>query len=300
MKEDYIKRINNIFLFIDQNLDQELTLEIIANVGFYSPFHLHRIFKAITNETVNEYITRKRIEKTASVLLHKREITITELCLQCGFNSNSSFTRTFKKFYGISPTEFRKSNPNKYSKIRQVESKNGQGSALSEEYICNISNHQNWIKMEAKIEIKELPKLDLAFVTQIGHKGMQNAYSKLIKWATPKGLLENEDLKAVTIYHDSFKITEPDKVRMSACISLKEKIEISGEIGLTTLEKGKFIVGHFEIGLNEFEKSWSGLYIWMNEKGYKKADRNPYEIYYNNFNEHPEKFSIVDFCIPIE
>ena len=300
MKEDYIKRINNIFLFIDENLDQELNLETIANIGFYSPFHLHRIFKAITNETINEYITRKRIEKTASILLHKREITISQLSLQYGFNSNSSFTRTFKKFYGISPTEFRKSNPNKFSKIGKVESKNGQEIRILEEYICNINNHKNWIKMKAKIEIKEMPKLDLAFITQIGHNGMENAYDKLIKWATPKGLLENENLKVVTIYHDSFKITEPDKVRMSACISLKEKVKVTGEIGLTTIEKGKFIVGHFEIRINEFEKSWNSLFIWMNENGYKKADRNPYEIYYNNFNEHPEKISIVDFCIPIE
>ncbi|RVT71734.1 AraC family transcriptional regulator [Flavobacterium sufflavum] len=300
MKEDYIKRINNILIFIDVNLDQELNLETIANIGFYSPFHLHRIFKAITNETINEYITRKRIEKTASILLHKREISISELSLQYGFNSNSSFTRTFKKFYGISPTEFRKSNPYKFSKIGKVESKNGEERGILEEYICNINNHKNWIKMKAKIEIKEMPKLDLAFITQIGHNGMENTYAKLIKWATPKRLLENENLKVVTIYLDSFKITEPDKVRMSACISLKEKVEVSGEIGLTTIEKGKFIVGHFEIGINEFEKSWSSLFIWMSENGYKKADRNPYEIYNNNFNEHPEKISIVDFCIPIE
>ena len=300
MKEDYIKRINNIFIFIDENLDQQLNLETIANIGFYSPFHLHRIFKAITNETINEYITRKRIEKTASILLHKREITISELSLQYGFNSNSSFTRTFKKFYGINPTEFRKTNPNKFSKIGKVESKNGEEVGMLEEYICNINNHKNWIKMKAKIEIKEMPKLDLAFITQIGHNGMENTYDKLIKWAIPKGLLENENLKVVTIYHDSFKITEPDKVRMSACISLNEKIEVSGEIGLTTIEKGKFIVGHFEIGINEFEKSWSSLFIWMNENGYKKANRNPFEIYHNNFNEHPEKIAIVDFYIPIE
>ncbi len=300
MKEDYIKRINNIFIFIDENLDQELNLETTANIGFYSPFHLHRIFKAITNETINEYITRKRIEKTASILLHKREITISELSLQYGFNSNSSFTRTFKKFYGINPTEFRKTKQNKFSKIGKVDSKNGEEVGILEEYICNINNHKNWIKMKAKIEIKEMPKLDLAFITQIGHNGMEHTYDKLIKWAIPKGLLENENLKVVTIYHDSFKITEPEKVRMSACISLNEKVEVSGEIGLTTIEKGKFIVGHFEIGINDFEKSWSSLFIWMNENGYKKADRNPYEIYYNNFNEHPEKISIVDFCIPIE
>lgn len=300
MKEDYIKRINNVLLFIDQNLDQELNLETIAKIGNYSPFHLHRIFKAITNETINEYITRKRIEKAASILLRKREITISELSLQYGFNSNSSFTRTFKKFYGISPKEFRQKYPDKFSKIGKMDSKNRQENGIFDQYICNINNHENWIKMKAKIEIKEMPKLDLAYISQIGHNGMQNAYSKLIKWANSKRLLENENLKIVTIYHDSFKITEPEKVRMSACISLKEKVEVDGEIGLTTVERGRFIVGHFEIQINEFEKSWSGLFIWMSENGYKKADRNPYAIYYNDFNEHPEKMSIVDFCIPIE
>jgi AraC family transcriptional regulator len=38
----------------------------------------------------------------------------------------------------------------------------------------------------------------------------------------------------------------------------------------------------------------------MNENGYEKADREPFEIYYNNFKEHPERKAIVDFCIPIE
>ncbi len=300
MKEDYIKRINDIFIFIDENLDQELSLETIAKIGFYSPFHLHRIFKAITNETILEYVTRKRIEKVALILLNHQGINISELSLQYGFNSNSSFTRTFKKFYGISPTEFRKSNSNKFSKIGQLDSKNGQEYGIKEEYLCNINNHKNWIKMKAKIEIKEMPKLDLAFITHIGHKGLETTYAKLLKWATPKGLLENENLRIVTIYHDSFKITDPDKVRMSACISLNEKVEVSGEIGLTTIERGRFTVGHFEISINEFEKSWSSLFIWMSENGYKKADRNPYEIYYNNFNEHPNKICIVDFCIPIE
>ncbi|MES2573983.1 MAG: GyrI-like domain-containing protein [Bacteroidota bacterium] len=298
MNEDYIKRINAILLFIDENLDSELSLEKVASIGFYSPFHFHRIFKSITNETLNSYITRKRIEKAASILLHQKSVSITELSLQYGFNSNSSFTRTFRKFYGISPSDFRKST-NKYSKIGQPESKNGQVKGLSDEYICNITNLINWIKMNAKIEIKEMPKLDLAFITHIGHQDLGNTYSKLMKWAMPKGLL-NEDSKMLTMYHDSFKITDPNKVRMSACLILNEKTEISGEIGLTAIEKGKCIVAHFEIGIHEFEKSWTGLFIWMNENGFKKADRNPFEIYHNNFNEHPEKIAIVDFCIPIE
>ena len=158
---------------------------------------------------------------------------------------------------------------------------------------------ETMIKMNAKIEIKEMPKMDLAYVTCIGSQNVANAFQKLIKWANPKGRL-NEKAKMVRIFHDSFKITDADKVRMSVCVTLNEPIEIDGEIGLTTIEEGKFIVGSFEIGLNEFEKSWTGLFIWMNENGYKKSKRNPFEIYHNNYEEHPEKKAIVDFCIPIE
>ena len=104
----------------------------------------------------------------------------------------------------------------------------------------------------------------------------------------------------VTIYHDSFKVTEAHKVRMSASILLNNPVETKGEIGQTSIESGRFIVGSFEIQTKEFEKSWTGLFIWMNVNGYKKADRNPFEIYHNNFNEHPEKKAIVDFYIPIE
>ncbi|MEM7549675.1 MAG: GyrI-like domain-containing protein [Bacteroidota bacterium] len=298
--EVYIERINKVFRFIDDNLDSELNLEQVAEVAHYSPFHFHRIFRIIANEPLNIYINRRRIEKAASILMHRPEVSISELSLQYGFSSNSSFSRVFKKFYGVSPSDFRKHIPDRFSKIGKRDSKNGQVDQLFEKYICNINNLKNWIDMNAKIEIKEMPGQELAYVSSIGHTVITEAYQRLMQWATPNNLFDNPSTKMVTVYHDSFKITDPDKIRMSACITLKEPIGVSGEVGLMSLEAGKFIVGNYEIGLSEFEKAWSGLFIWMNEQGYKKADRNPFEIYHNNFNDHPEKKCIVDFCIPIE
>src|SRR6185436_11609613 len=133
------------------------------------------------------------------------------------------------------------------------------------------------IKMNAKVVIKEMPTLDLAFVTHIGTKDMEKHFDKLSKWARPLGLVHEASLRLVRIYHDSFKITEPEKIRMSACIVIEKPIEVSGEIGLTKIEKGKFIVGSFEIEPKEFGKSWDGLIVWMNENGYKKANRDPFE-----------------------
>lgn len=298
IQTDYKNRINRVFEFIDQNLESDLSLNAVSEIAFFSPFHFHRVFKFVTEETLNEYVKRKRIEKSASDLLHKN-ITATQIAHKYGFSDNSSYSRAFKKYFRVSPTEFKNQNPNKFSKIRQLKSKNGQEYPDYEKYICIINNLKKWTEMNAKIEIKEMPKMDLAYVSSIGPQNLESAYQKLMKWATPQGLM-NEQTKMVTIYHDSFKVTEPNKVRMSASILLNKTVEADGEIGLTSIQKGKFIVGSFEIGLNEFEKSWTGLFVWMNENGYKKADREPFEIYYNNFNEHPERKAIVDFCIPIE
>jgi len=295
---DYRNRINRVFEFIDENLESDLSLNTISEIAFFSPFHFHRVFKFVTGETLNEYVIRRRIEKSVLDLLHKN-MTTTEIAHKSGFSDNSSFSRAFKKYYGTSPTEFKRQNPNKFSKIRQLESKIGQEYPDYEKYICIINNLKNWTKMNAKIQIKEMPKMDLAYVSSIGPQNLEKSYKKLIRWATPQGLMTKQ-AKPVTIYHDSFKVTENDKVRMSACLLLNKAVKIEGEIGLTTIEAGKFIVGSFEIGLNEFEKSWTGLFIWMNENGYKKADRVPFEMYHNNFKEHPEKKAIVDFYIPIE
>lgn len=298
IQTDHKNRIGRVFRYIDENLDSELSLDKISEIAFFSPFHFHRIFKAITQETLHEYVTRRRVEKSAADLIHKN-IGITEIFPRYGFNNNSSFTRTFKKYYGVSPTEFRKQHPYKFSKIRQLKSKNGQGYPDHEKYICTITDLKNWIKMKAKIEIMEMPKMELAYVSSMGPQNLEAAYQKLMRWAIPMGLVK-EGTKMVTIYHDSFKVTEADKVGMSACMVLNGPLEGKGNMGLTSIRKGKFIVGSFEIGLDRFEESWTGLFLWMNENGYRKADGDPFEIYHNNFKEHPQNKCIVDFCIPIE
>ena len=154
--------------------------------------------------------------------------------------------------------------------------------------------------MNAKIEIKETPELNLAGITHVGINGIENTFEKLIKWAAPKGLLKDSEAKMGRIFYDSFKVTAPDKVRMSVFLISNEPFKTEGEINKLTINKGKCIVGRFEITPNEFEKSWTSLFIWMNENGCKKNTENPFEIYHNDYREHPENKFIVDLYIPIE
>ncbi len=300
IRPEYLHRINKALVFIDRNLDTPLTLESVSKIACYSPYHFHRLFKAITREPLSAYIKRRRIEKAASVLMHKKEVSVTELSMQYGFTENSSFTRAFKKFYGVSPTEFKKQHQNRHSKIRQAESKNGQENDLFESYLCNLDNLAKWMTINSNIEIVETQEMNLACITKIGVNGIQQAFERLIRWATPKGLMKNNKAKMARIFHDSFKITAPEKVRMSIGLLTDEYFETAGEIHKTIIEKSKCIVGRFEIAPGGFEKAWSGLFIWMNENGFNKAEGNPFEIYHNDFREHPEGKVVVDMYIPIE
>lgn len=300
IKKEYIKSLNKAFYFIEDHLQESLSLEKVADIACYSPYHFHRIFKAITHETLNEYITRKRVEKAALLLQRNRSAVIAEIYHQCGFNSNSVFTRAFNRYYGISPTAFRKANPSPYSKISQTDSKNGKNPPNFDSYLYNMENLMKWLASKAEIEIKTIEETPVAFLTQIGDEGMGDTFYQLMKWARPKGLLDKPDFKMGTIYHDSFKVTPAEKVRMSICLLLDEPVAVDGEVGLSKIEGGKYIVANSELSVEEISKAWTALFIWMNENGYQKAGKTPFEIYHNDFNTHPEKKCIMEMYIPVQ
>lgn len=300
VQEHYIQRVNAAIQYIHTHLAQPLTLEIVAAQAHYSAYHFHRIFNAITDQTLNDYINRKRIEKAAAALIRDKRLTIAEIATNYGFNSNAAFTRAFKRFYGMSPTEFKKNTPDQYSKISKIQSKKGEIALEFQSYICNINNHKNWIAMNATIEVKQLAEINLAYVAHTGpFQEIGQAYGKLMQWAGPKGLLNSPDAKTITVYHDDPNVTEESKLRQSAGVLLSSPVKTEGEIGSMTLPAGKFAVGRFEIPFSEFQRSWQSMFVWINENGYKATGEDCFEIYHNNFNTHPQKKSIIDICIPL-
>ncbi len=85
--KENIARLNTAITFIEENLSEKLSLEIVAEKAHFSPFHFHRLFKIIVDETVNNFINRKRIEKAAAYLLHQKEKNSTEIAEKVGFSN---------------------------------------------------------------------------------------------------------------------------------------------------------------------------------------------------------------------
>lgn len=92
--------------YINQHYQEKLTLEETAKIVGFSKYHFTRVFKKYMNMTFYEYLNKKRV-KCAEGLLYSTEMSITDVALNSGFSSMSSFDRTFKALNKCSPSEFR-------------------------------------------------------------------------------------------------------------------------------------------------------------------------------------------------
>ena len=293
--------------YIETHIDQPIDLSILAKIACFSPFHFHRIFTTLTGETPNNFLLRIRIEKAAYLLMNYKKLPVGEIAYTCGFNNISSFSRTFKKHFGITAKDMKGQERAAYTKNGVLYSKNGKAiSKIGKKDIkidpqfCSVEL-KNLIIMDTKIEIKEMPEMHVIYCRHMGaFNEIYKAYEKLAKWAGPRGLLELPEAKSLTLYRDDPSVTEIEKVRQDACIIVKEDVKVDGEIGKSTIKGGKYAVGHFEITATEFQLAWNTMCVWFTESGYQPADENTYELYHNNHMEHPEYKFIVDICIPIK
>lgn len=306
-KVEYLSRINKVMDYIDEHIDQPLELKRIAEVAHFSPYHFHRIFTFLIGETPIDYIQRLRIEKAAWKLYKEKASSISEIADSCGFSTVSLFSRTFKKAFGLTPSRFREIEEPVYSQDGILFSKNGQvvsknlTQRLTESsHLCGVKFNISYF-MEAKIEVKEMPEMKAVYCRHIGpFSQIVKAYEKLIRWAEPRGLYKPNITKSATVTHDDPTVTDLDKIRQSACIIVDHDVKGEGEIGNLVIPSGQYVVGHFELRTEDFEKAWNTMCNWFTESGYQQADGCTYELYHNSHRTHPENKHIVDICIPIK
>lgn len=105
-QKELIDKLNCVFDYLDLHYMEDITLEKVADVAGFSKFHFSRLFKQCSGQNFYDYLCFKRI-KSAEMLLLKPELSITEIALQSGFSSLSTFNRTFKRQKNCTPTEYR-------------------------------------------------------------------------------------------------------------------------------------------------------------------------------------------------
>lgn len=99
--------INDALAYIKNNLDKELSLDKVSSAIHVSKSYLSNLFSKCIGNSFSHHVNKMKIEK-AKELLAKTKLSIMDITLECGFNSQSYFCRVFNGFEGMTPNQYRK------------------------------------------------------------------------------------------------------------------------------------------------------------------------------------------------
>lgn len=102
LREETLQRIYRARDFMEYSWNQKATLDDWSGVACMSRFHFLRLFRAVFDETPRQYFIRRRLER-ADMLLAEGDTTVTQIALECGFESLSHFSNAFRRHFGVSP-----------------------------------------------------------------------------------------------------------------------------------------------------------------------------------------------------
>lgn len=307
-REEYISRINVVQDYIESHISQSFSLEELARVAGFSPFHFHRIFAAMTGETLFQFIQRVRLEKSAFLLLSQTKQDITRIALDCGFSNQASFAKAFRAYFGIPASQFRKNRALSQAFIPRTESNLGkvlnQGVCYNTPVRRTLCDNGRAVGIPYNVEIKDVPDRKVIYIR---HRGpykenaalFEGLHEKLSQWAESRNLLNDAGTQWITLFHDQTDLTEEQKLRISYCMTIEGDVRGEGEIGHMTIPGGKYAIGHFELKEDQYQEAWQAMIAqWLPESGYQPDDRYCFECYPEN-SEQPCVMQKVDIYLPI-
>ncbi|MGE4297977.1 MAG: GyrI-like domain-containing protein [Desulfovibrionaceae bacterium] len=230
-EKSYQERLNRVLVHIQENLDEPLSLDDLAAVAHFSPFHFHRMFSGMVGESVKEYVRRLRLERAAAKLRFS-SLAVTDISAMAGFDSQSAFTRAFKTMFSMTPSVYRKlCSGEKPGPTRTCNSQCcaplGAWATPSGESLLTP-------------EIQTIAPIRVAFVRHIGpYMECKPAWEKLCAWATLRGVL-GPDTLFIGVSHDDPEVTPPEKLRYDACITVSPDVGPDGRVGVQTVGGGEY------------------------------------------------------------
>jgi len=286
---EYSKRINSVINFIVENSSEELTLDKLAGIANYSPFHFQKIFKELIGESPKQFIIRVRLENAAHSLIVHRHLSITEIALDSGFSSPSTFARAFKNYFGISADKLRNLPHKEYVGIRKaVNSK-------KQTHIDMAKVQKELVKGKSKISVMKFPSTKVAFINTslTDTNKIQSSFENLLRFA-----------EAHDIYTTNTKIIgiiNPHSGLYQPAVTLSPTQVIPKDTNTTEIKGGKFAVCKIKGDTNKIFGAFHYIHDkWLPESAYRIKGHFAFEILTNN----PLKKSYVnlgrELHVPIE
>ena len=92
--------------FVEEHLSQEITVADMGAAACYSPYHFSRTFNRVVHHTPYDYLMRRRLSESARQLL-ETDKKIIDIALEYGFNNPETYSRAFKRMFGVQPSQWR-------------------------------------------------------------------------------------------------------------------------------------------------------------------------------------------------
>ncbi len=228
----HIGALLRALVYIDEHLDEPLQLERVAKLAYISPFYFHRLFHAYVGKTLAEYVTDLRLQRAQEHLSYSDK-PITEIALDLGYQTPSSFTKVFNQVLGTSPREYRKKmQPLLELMIARTSPTKEQKEMLRPKYVTR----------------REMPVL---FVRRVGDYIVTplDAYKALTQFLEESSIKKDDIGSFYSMGLDDPQIVERSKCRFDMCVRVHVDLKPKGEVGQKILPGGRYVLfihrGHY-------------------------------------------------------
>ena len=287
----YIKRITNVLVFIQNNLDKELSLEELSREAYFSQYHFHRVFRALVGETLQEHIRRLRLERAASYLKFSDKMII-DIAFDAGYQTHEAFSRAFKLALGCSPSEFRSNNTAPLIGQAKIHYKND---VRKKDITIMIGDE----KMD--VEIKTIEPMKVAFVRHVGpYDEVGAAWEELCTKLGIEGYL-GAGSKFIGISYDDPSVTPAEKLRYEACITVDDNFVPPEGIMVQTIGGGEYAVTTHFGPYEKLNETYSKLYgQWLVQSDREFRSDPCMEFYLNDPDGTEPEDLLTDICLPLK
>lgn len=288
---DYKQRILRVLIHIQHHLDDRVSIDELARIACFSPFHFHRIFSGMIGESLKEHVRRLRLERAAIQLKLSRR-PITQIAFDAGYDAHEAFTRAFKAVFGASPIAFRsKRMPALVAVPSGVHYNDGKAPKN-----FKVAPTQN-----TSVMVKTLKPIRVAFMRHVGpYKKVSATWDRLLAQLVSKGLIGG-DCQFIGICHDDPDVTPSKKLRYDACVTIDKQFTPMDDIGVQTIPGGDYATTthfgpYYHIGRTYVEV----LGQWLPRSGREMGSCFCFESYLNSpENTEPEDL-LTDIYVPLQ
>lgn len=276
--ESYASRLTRVSAYIHDHLDEELSLDVLADIACLSPYHWHRIYHGHFGETVAATVRRLRLQRAAADLAHT-SMPIMKVAERAGYDSQASFTRAFSAAFGLPPARYRE--VGSHSVFRDT---TNQGVHVMYDVGITSISSKSLIAVEHRGSYMNIGKsFDLLFTTL--------AQRNLIR----------PDLRMVGVYLDDPTSVPESELRSQAAVVVNEPATVDAPLFSTRIQGGDYAVLKYKGPYGDMRAAYDWLFgQWLPSSGREAADAPIFEEYLNSPRDTPPTELRTDIYLPLK